>query len=341
MKTVLLAFLVVGASGCSLKKDVDQAKSTMNRMEEKMGRMDETTARLEKETHQMGTGARDALGLGLATAALERLFAAHEPKQKMAEALLFFASLPFQQWRGEGTDTPQLRDKLLNDSVSLFLNQIQSRVSDSLPVEVRFPSDDWLTLANLSVAMSYLSSTQIQHGEEHHFKPISIYDLLVEALKLKARYEAGEVLPEWVGTILDQEQTAIYLMQLRHNYFPIVMAAKVSRLEEKSLWGYLNWNYFRHTSMNKPLEVDLSSMNSKQVAKMMDWLAKIERTRTDLMALGQSLHISAYTARLLRNWQWVRLTAPGAAVTPESIQMQRIDLLNEAHRVLGINSTVR
>jgi hypothetical protein len=287
--------LLVGLSiGCSLKEDLDETQATTKRMEA-------TTRGMADTTTTMYSGARSAFGLTMAKEALDKLFETSDTQAMLDYAITFFGALPFQEWQGRGRDSQEVREELYNGAVKLFFSSIQRLVDDSYPVNPKIPSKNWLRLSALSVAMSYISDDQKVLARDYKFEARSVYDLIVEGLQRKNEFTNSDNAPEWITSILRSEDIALYMLQLRHNYFPLVIASRLSAIEDKT-WG-LPLNYLTQTTFWN-WKVDLDRLNYAQVEQILEWLEKIDHTRVVLVNLGEKVQFNSSVIRLMRNLVW-------------------------------------
>jgi hypothetical protein len=320
-RTVLpAAAAMLMAAGCSIQKGLEETK-------DRTARMEETTRDLRDLTTTVYTSARSALGVAMSKESMAKLLATGDGEEMMGYAISFFGTLPFQEWQGQGHDTQEVRDELFLTAINLYFASIQNLVDDKHPVSVIIPSKNWMRLSTLSVGMSYISDDQKYLARQRGFQPRSMYDLLTEALLQKRNFESGKDTPKWVIAVLRNEDTATYLLQLRHNYLGYVVAGRMSALEDKKLG--LPFNYILQTTI-KSWKVHLDTMGLAQTELILEWLDKIEHTRGILNAIGEEPRYNKSVQRLMRNLVWVS-AEPG----------RHLSLRERMKKVFGVDPSVR
>lgn len=235
MLHLMILLLAVLITGCSLKKDLDDTKHTTEDMKAISQSIKTSQEYLTILARAGSTGA-------FSIEQFERVKNAEKLADKLELTTAYFAGMEHQYWLAWGQDTQELRESMWAKSVELFFGQIEGLVNDDFPVDgswwsmgYKFDSDTE-TLGLLSVTMSKISSEQARMTKKFGVKSYSAYDLIKEGLQYKADYDAGKPVPEWAVKVLRKRKTALYLLQLRHNFYPLIVLSQMTNVEDSPKW---------------------------------------------------------------------------------------------------------
>lgn len=334
---VVLGLVFSSAVGCSLKKDMDKMADTTKKMDRKMGDLAKDTKGAKDAAINLGEKSAIAFGMPQVEEHYKELVEDTSTLGKLAHAISYFYAFPFQHWRGEHFESVESREESMALAVEKFFSHVNILVDDGLVVDKFFLDNEWLSLAAFSVGMSRIFPDQERFAKRNNFKPYSMYSLITEGLSMKARSEAGEGIPRWASIVLRHEQVAYYLLQLRHNYFPLVLVSRLSNLEDpiELLGGLVDITakarllLFRHFSWH----ADISQLNREQTLELEDWLTKMDHTRIFLVQQGIPLEYLSHTVRVLENMVLLAEDPENLSATTKSFVMRMVGTLN-------INSTI-
>lgn len=290
--------MAVGA--CGVKKDMDKMMDTTEEMGKTTEEMNNTTKEMAGTTREMGDRMEDAFhGLreGIGEEKMELHFAkmleASSTGEKVDHALVFFAAMDFQHWQGDHEDNDVRRDQLIYKNVEYFMSKVNNLVDDDLSVGTPLLSmsarNNWKSLGALAVAMSKIHPDQNVRAERLEFNAISFYDILATALTQKDKYENGVEVPGWVEKVLEKEEVAVYLMQLRHNFMKGVILGEMSDYEEGWFDGMLNKIGYAWMGST----INLKDFNKAKVKKWVELLWKARKTQELLEMMGHELEFNS------------------------------------------------
>lgn len=299
-------------SACSAKKDLDKMMDTTEEMGKTTKDMNNTTKEMNETTKEMGDRMEDAFhglreGIGEEKMELhyEKLLEADTTGTKIEHALIFFAAMDFQHWQGDHEDDDKKRDQLIYKNVEYFFSKINDIVDDDQSVKTPLLSskkrNHWKALGALAVAMSKIHPDQQSLSEKLNFTPLSFYDILASGLKQKEQYEKGEDVPSWVEKVLEKEDVAIYLMQLRHNFLKGVILGEMSDFEEGWFDGMINKVGYAWMGS----KVNLSEFNNAQMKKWVELLWKSRKTQELLEGLGEELQFNSVLVNSFAKVQFI------------------------------------
>ena len=118
-------------------------------------------------------------------------------------------------------------------------------------------------------------------------------DMINEGLKFKAARERGETVPIFATKVLQREQQAIYLLQLRQNFLPMVVLGLATDFDE-GIWAMGKHIFFNWT-------LDLRQANVAQLEEWSKYLWQAQTTRKSLTELGHAILTNPWIKRAYKN----------------------------------------
>ncbi len=251
--------------GCGEMKKLDEMKNNTAEMRE-------TTRELNDRIGELGEVAKDDLrgglnnidaGVGelydsmrqgdasnLRRLAFERMLTASRLEARVAEAGLYLMSFEFQLLGANALDQQDARRELLYHQAMveffLRLDEIAPRFHELWPQAQ--PQADATSEENKASAFNALAFglhkiNRKQHADPRTGRPQSIYDLIVQALRLKPEIDAGRLQlpqgPHYIKEVLAREARVNQLLQTRYNMFTYGLMGLTTDLNDRSLWGQL------------------------------------------------------------------------------------------------------
>src|SRR5690606_13653238 len=107
---------------------------------------------------------------------------------------------------------------------------------------------------------------------------------LIVALKQRDRFTREEILPQAVAKVLQWKQEAIYLLQLRHNYLPVLVVSRMTDIQDEGGLGRL-WRLGK-SWIGVRQQVDLDGFDPEELREWTLWLERATETREFLAALN-------------------------------------------------------
>jgi len=266
MLQIFLVSAVVLLAGCSFKKNMEDTK---NNAEEMKG----ISKSLKTSQEYLTIMARSGSAGAFSVEQFRKIKEANTVSEKLAEATVYFAGMEYQYWVGWGQDTQALRESMWAKNLEMFFVQTDQLVKNSYPFAGTWwslgykPDPKMETLGVIAISMSKLAEEQHRMTQRTGIKSVSAYDMIKEGLKYKADYDAGKPIPEWAKVVVKKQKTAIYLLQLRHNFFPLLVLAQMSALKD-------NPKLFVLKSMVFDFEIDLNNYDRAELDSFSEMLAK-------------------------------------------------------------------
>lgn len=251
---LVLALFSLVLANCSMPGDVKDTKNTSKSIEEQSRRLGDTSEKLDQNTDKVAKdspqinaqtgdifyGARKDLGFERVD---ERFKEIVDDKASDADKVLYATAMcgtyEFQQWVGHYNDSPQIKAELYHRALrDLFARldglighdyNVDTSVAKLGSVELSKSLDNrWKSLASIAVALGEIDDDQATASMGNHIPPESLYSLIVKGLQYKEKYNRGENIPKYAHDVLDYEDEAVFLMQLRHNYFAAMVLSRFS-----------------------------------------------------------------------------------------------------------------
>lgn len=294
----VFTMIVSATVGCSVINDIKDTKKAAKEMQESTERLTKNTEDVSASSESMLTSGREALSAMSASSAFEELLETEDDDLRLTKSVNIFLAMEFQHWRGAGSDTLEIRDELMTKAVTWFFGNPGALVSNDFEIDPWFLDGVWRTIGSLAVAMSRVHPTQKHVVKETGHKEYSFYDILVEGLKYESDSARGEEIPSWAKIVLQNKPKAIHFLQMRHNYFRLVLA---SRLVSLSLWNFIGNYLYVYT-----WTADLTDLNTENYNQFNDWLKKIMQTEADLVDLDVN---PEYNSKAQRVWENMVLTS--------------------------------
>jgi hypothetical protein len=318
---LLVCTLLTFVSACSLEKDTKDMKKTTEDMKKSTDEMKKSTDEMKKSTDELKVTTlhmdetedsianstsvllHDAMMLGTDDKLnnyLNVLYGNSDSDKKdhgnsdeiadMKAAEGAIGAMYFQRWTGSG-DTKTLVD--LDVMFYLHLKTLLGRVHDHKPFEPNYnpaisPDAFWIGDASLGAFLDFQMDDYTAALEQHDLKNFSLYDVMVESLRNRAKTKRTERLKQAAKAILYFQPESIYLMQLRHNYLPMMVVGEMTKFQKDNLFGRL-WDMLFGMSQSITLPTAGDDGNSKNVVQLARWSIFLKgalQTRLDLTAMG-------------------------------------------------------
>lgn len=217
------------------------------------------TQGLNSLTGELFDSGKQGASLQVREELLKAMVKANSQVVRLSKAAKFLSSFEYQVWSGLGSDTPELRAKLATEAASEFMAEIQAFVRQgekdtnpaAMPEIVKVirkmtPAGGDTSMGDdldqdsvfnaLAINLHRLNRKQDQLVRTKSLTPINMYSMIVDALTAKSDIESGKKkvadFPGYVGEILNFEDTAVLLLQARHNALSMLALIQLSKLHE-------------------------------------------------------------------------------------------------------------
>lgn len=331
LRLSLIALFGLGLVNCSMPTDVKDTKDTSRNIEKYSKSLDDNSLSLKTDSHYIadGTGkifggARKDLGFERPNERFRELMDAKSDTARIRYATALCTSFEFQQWSGTGDDTVKKKNQMYAKAIRDFFVMFEGVINRNYVVDTAGtlgiptpPDDRWKTLAAVAVAMSEIDPDQQAASDANHIDAESIYSLIVKGLGYKSKVNSGNAAPEFAKQVLDWEDEAVFLLQLRHNFFPAMV---LSRFSNFGVGGSVEQGKDWFLGLN----IDLPANSAKIQDQGITWLMASLETEGNLMRLGYGLEFNKGIIETLAGTKFQ--PPPAAQATPDLLK--KIDELN-------------
>ena len=284
----------MGKSTDNLDKNMETMVGTAGKLDNKMGNLTEVISEMVDVAKQGGASAEHRN-------ALETLMAAKTYPQKLMEGKKYFVSFEYQLYSGKGLDQSQEKlDELAYEAfLEIFKTAMIFETEGVHPLaspEGFFSSEKSNNQASFNALAATMSSSNRKQealremnikDSEEKFEPKTFYHLMVEALKQK---NSSGSKPAWMSEVLNNETTAINLLQARHNFICTLILTKITDFSTHPIKKTLfSW------------KVNPSQLNSDKIALVTKYAKAALETRNDLKTLGVTPVYSKMLLKIMSN----------------------------------------
>jgi hypothetical protein len=341
-----------GATGC-MTDDVSETKDntslmnlTTSDLRDTTRHMDETTTRLNRRTDElydttdhMYTDLRQGNSLQIRMDALERMEKAEKLMPKIAEAGDYVMAFEFQLWKDTGSDTDARRLGLYKDAMLELLKHFKRYTAGDQDKRDPSPlsrSEDKENIYALVSVLHRVNPNAEALNRERGQATVSVLDVLMSGLAAKKQVESGAIpssdIPAYVSEILREEADVVYALQLRANFLPVVMLARMSKLDDTGASGLVA----KVKAFVAKWDTQIPELNVEQIRYLALIMQHANRTADFLHSIGQSARLDAKVRKILANAK-IQEQAITAVMTDEEVAVAGTH--NEAIRALQAEVT--
>ena len=265
----------------TMSNTTEKMAATTDKMAATTDEMKVATDDLRQKSENLYLDLRQGDSLRIRTEAISEMKNAKTQAAKIVHAGHYFMAFEFQLWKNSGNDDQRHFDYLCRDAMMEFMRTATEFLPSKWSVSPLGKDADMMNLYALVTSMHMLnSSAEIARGSS----ALSVMDLLESSLRAKADLEKGvvayESMPEYQKSVLEFEDTAIYLLKLRMNFMPAIVVQKLSVAEGRDvsmvggLWMALKpWT--AHTDDRNIVEIESYKKVIQEAKEMGDFLVEI------------------------------------------------------------------
>lgn len=279
-------------SACSLKKDADHMKSSMDEMkaathqiQADSKRLGDSTDNLQHEVtfkesaYMMETNLRFMWGEDQVSGNLTADQTSVTEPDILLYAGIVIKSMWSQFWTGENAESTQSLDERMETSAEILMVRIKSHTPSDYQIDVMNPDVSYKGVASLGAKLDFTRYEFTRALAKKNLAPFTLYDVMVGALKNRDAMTREELLPLTTAKILQFQNEAIYLLQLRQNYLPMMVLTSMTSFKDLGTIGRLGMVVFSHS-------IDLNRFGVEQLKEWTLWLKAARQTRQDLRDMG-------------------------------------------------------
>jgi hypothetical protein len=273
--------MIAIASGCEIKKTADEMKKSTNEILENSRHLAKRTDDLEaeltkKESHDMLFFHLDMVfGEGEFKDAQDKNT---DPDQIVAAGAAV-QSMLFQYWKGDYNEDLQFLDARYSLVAQAFFPRLIKHIPRDFNVDVMIPDRSYKGVAALGSMLDEMDHRYAQALRNNNLTNLSFYDVIIEALRGRDLITRTERLPIASQRILEYADEAKYLLQLRHNYLPMIVICRMTQFQD---WNDMHRLWVRFMGFQGKIE-------EKTPAALAEWTKYLRlalQTRKDLRAMG-------------------------------------------------------
>lgn len=330
--TLVIPALAVALTGCEIKKTADDMKKTTRRVEASSKHLEKSTADLRDDmtydrsdavmTERLEKlfGERAADNLGPVTATYEFFFGLKDEADLCKAAEVTVLAMWWQFWRGDYSDTIEELDSRFALTLKSMFATLFKHVPRDGNVDPWWPRPDrsYRGVAALGTSLDAVSKRFKDALATKGIPETVFYDLIVEALRNRRSTVRNERFPKAAAEVLNWEQEAIYLLQLRQNALPYMVVTRMTDLLER---GDARRFWMSITGQ----DVNLSLANPQKLKEWTIWLERAAKTRADLKSIGIEPQYNSMIAKIVGrvNFGQKAILARGPAlVSDERAQLE-------------------
>jgi hypothetical protein len=276
-------------AGCEMQKATNDMKQTTRRVEDSSKHLEKSTNYLHhdmtyKESDEVMTnrlamifGETAAENVGVVQNAWNYLFGLSNEPDLFKFAGVTILSMHWQFWKGDYNDDLRELDSRMYWAVeSLFLGTFKHTPRDG-NVDVLRPNRSFRGVAALGSKLDMVSDFMHDILSAHGLPDSLFYDMIVTALRNRNAYVRTEQFPRATEKVLQWEPEATYMLQLRHNIYPVMVVTRMTDFIER---GDLR----RLIMLKTGQKVDIKKFNPEMLKEWTLWLEKASKTRADLLS---------------------------------------------------------
>lgn len=292
--TMVFLGLAVALTGCEIKKTADDMKRTTRRVEDSSKHLEKRTDDLHndmtyKESDEtmtkrlamiFGDTAED--NVGVLQNAWSYFFGLSNEPDLFKFAGVTMLSMHWQFWKGDYNDNMKELDSRMYWAVeSLFLGTFKHTPRDG-DVDVWRPDRSFRGVAALGSKLDMVSDRMHDVLSARGMPDSVFYDMIVRALRTRGSIGRDEQFPRAVDKVQQWEKEATYMLQLRHNIYPVMVVTRISDFVEKGDFRRLLMAKFGYRAKAS----DIAALNPATLRELTLWLDKASATRQHLREAG-------------------------------------------------------
>jgi hypothetical protein len=294
-RTISSLFFLAGLislPGCQVVKDSKDMKKTLTELNRKADPLSKRIIDVEEEaTFEASARSFDNY--------VEKLFAENDKTGQLADrsvvtdadaavfAGMAIKSMYFQFWKGDYNDTKAALDDRYELALELFFARANKHIPRHLSVNEVEPSRSWKGLAALGALSDELRPEYVVALNKNSLPVLGLYQVLVQGLKndLRVGPHQDYGLKKMMAKVSHWRQESIYVLQLRHNFFPLMVLTRMSDLHQRGKMGQLKFATLGfQVDLNPPDKT--RQISEAQLIEWTRWLNKSLETVRVLRELG-------------------------------------------------------
>jgi hypothetical protein len=276
-------------TGCEVQKTANDMKHTTRRVEDSSKHLEKRTDDLHndmtyKESDETMTkrlamifGDTAEENVGVVQNAWNYFFGLSNEPDLFKFAGVTMLAMHWQFWKGDYNDNmKELDSRMYWAAESLFLGTFKHTPRDG-DVDVFRPDRSFRGVAALGAKLDMVSDRMHDVLSAHGLPDSVFYDMIVTALRNRNSFTRTEQFPRATEKVLQWEPEATYMLQLRHNIYPVMVVTRITDFVERG-------DVRRLLMAKTGQKVDIKKFNPEMLKEWTSWLEKASKTRADLLS---------------------------------------------------------
>lgn len=308
-------------SACSLEKNTKEMKGQTDQIARQSTLLAKRTQDMERElVNQSLLISKQNLDDLFGISPINPNYNVNYEPDMLGDAKTTILSMPFQMWKGDYADDLAELDHRLDLALELMFDKSTAHIPRDFKVNVGLLKIDrsYKAVASLGAKLSVMDPTYVKALAAHGYPNLSLYDVIVMALKNRNQPARTELLPHACAQVLNWMQEAIYMLQLRQNYIPLLVMGRMTSFQDQ---GDIHRAFDVKTG--KLQKVDLNTFAPQQLTTWIEWLEMARQTRQDLKDMGIEPQYNTTLAAFLKSTDFNQKEIAG--MTDQEISAQGAD----------------
>jgi hypothetical protein len=275
-------------SACSLKDTADQMKDTSDQIKDESKHLSKRTDDLEAQLVKKESFAQVIEKLqmlfGEAPMANSREARMNPESDMLDYAGFIVEAMHFQFWKGDYNEDINELDLRFKLSAEVLLVKCLKHIPRDFAVDVMMPNRSYKAIASLGAKLDRMTDRYGAVLKARNMPTLSLYQVVIDALRNRKSVERRELLPKASAVILQYRPEAIYMLQLRHNYIPMMVLGRMTDIQDRGNGGRL----LMRLGWTSAVKIDLNKaeVGPEELKEWTAWLQAAADTRRDLRAMG-------------------------------------------------------
>ncbi|MGZ3724041.1 MAG: hypothetical protein ACXVA9_13955, partial [Bdellovibrionales bacterium] len=243
------------------------------------------------------------------------------PENKLLEEAGFaIEAMHFQYWKGNYNEPFAVLDDFFAQSLQLLFVHLDGHIPRDYNPNVLVPDREWKAVGAVASQLDREWSSYAQALARSGLHDLSAYDVIVNALKTAGSDPSTQRLPKATSMVRQWKQDAIYLLQMRQIFLPVLVLARLTDFQDHPTIGFKFWETRAWDAIFPgSLVVDLATedrlrkIDSEELKTFTAWLNQAVTTRQDLRELCIEPQSNMIIDRIMLN---VKVVMPGGNISP-------------------------
>jgi hypothetical protein len=322
MKAFAIIMMSVFTVSCSIQRDFDETKKTTKEMSEQTKQLKEYSEHLSKRTDDLEAELTTKEAYAMVTLNLDNLF---NPDTSESDQLLFAGaavySMLFQYWKGDYNEDLANLDARFALHIEVLMARSLRYIPRTFDINPTLgPNHEYKAIAALGAKLDQMNPAYQRALVKNGLPNWTLLNVMLEALKNRGAMVRTEMLPNASAMVLKYKREVEYMLQLRHNYLPVMVVARMTELSDQNVAERLLGTV---TGYNVDLGIDnpkgSASVDPEQLKEWTSWLKSAVALRKELKEMGIQPQINTTLTKLLRsvNFGKNRLMNLSGNLTPQ------------------------